>query len=182
MKITVVVFGVLLTVTPAIGISGSQGLLKRYSPGNCGISLELPGPPELATTPPQVLRARPGLVYWEVYSTTTHDLTTLLIHTSATAPQSPKSVIDWFLGGVSANREVTGLNHSLETVTETKTTLKGMMKQNGKIGEINGAVMTQGNHSWLVVSLYVRSEKRAQAMGQRILDSIQLSGKSCPDR
>jgi hypothetical protein len=174
---------ILFAIAPAVGFQQkAQEPLTRYAPENCGLSLELPSQPEHSPTPTQVIQARPGVRYLNVFVSGTSNIVIFITHTAATSFQSPKSVADGIRKDIFNTPGVSDLAYSTEPATDMKAPIKGTYRQNNGIGEINGVALSQGNQSWLVVTLYVQSDKAAQALGQQVLDSIRMNGAPCPEK
>jgi hypothetical protein len=184
MKLTITtLILVLFAITPAIGFQQQpQEPLTRYSPENCGMSLELPSKPEHSKTPSQVIQARPGVNYLNVFVSGTSNIVIFITHTAATNFQSPKSMAEDFRKDIFNTPGVSDLTYVTEPATDMKAPIKGTYRQNNGIGEINGVALSQGKQTWLVVSLYIQSDKEAETIGQRILASIKLDGAPCPEK
>jgi hypothetical protein len=170
----------LFLLASAIGQQKSQESLTRYSPEKCGLSLELPSQPESMNAPvPEEMRNM--IYYMTMHISMSNGLVVVMNHASASTEMPAKSIAEGVVKGIIKSAGVSDLQYKTEPSTNTKAPLKGSYKQQNVVLEINGIALSQKTHSWGVVMVYKQTDKAAQALAQRILDSIKIDGVPCSD-
>jgi hypothetical protein len=172
---------VLLAVAPASGFQQkTQESLTRISPEKCGLSLELPSQPESMNAPvPEEMRSL--IYYMTMHMSVSNGVVVVMNHASASVEMPAKSLAEGVVKGIIKSAGVSDLQYTTEPSTNTKAPVKGTYKQHNIILEINGIALTQKTHSGVVVLVYKQTDKTAQALGKRILDSVKIDGTSCAD-
>jgi hypothetical protein len=164
----------------------SQESLTRYSPENCGLSLELPiqSAPEIIKLPvPKSMQAK--IIYANFSFIQVGEMHIYYVHMSAIEYLPPKSVAEGTIDGMIPTRDLRGMVDIpliTEPSTDTQAPLKGTFKMNDVHMEINALILSKEKHTWHVTCVYKKSDKKAQEMGQRILASIRLDGSPCPEK
>lgn len=153
----------------------------RVSPAKCGLSLEMPGEPQLMNFP-QPEEVRRSVNYLDLYMYQGNDVVVMISHTSASVHLPPKPLAEGVVKGIVTNAAVSDLNYTTEPSTDTKTPIKGSYKQSGVALEMNGIAMSEQKQAWVVISVYKQGESASQKAAERILSSIKMDGKPCPER
>jgi hypothetical protein len=185
MKATIItLILVLLAVAPVMGLQHkSQESLTRYSPENCGLSLELPiqTVPSIRKAPiPENLK---GKVHYSISSfIQMGEIQIIYSHISAIEYLNPKSVAQGTIHGMVRTSSIIDYQFVTEPSTNAQAPLKGTFKLNDVEMEINGLTLSKEKHNWSVMCFYKKSDKQAQELGQRILASIKLDGAACSEK
>jgi hypothetical protein len=175
---------VLFVITPAIGLQQKgQEPLTRYSPENCGMSLELPvqSAPSITKTPiPESLQGK--ILYTNSSFIQVGGMQIVYAHMSAIEYLQPKTVAQGTIHGMVRTSGITDYQFITEPSTDTQAPLKGTMKMSDVEMEINGLIFSKEKHNWSVFCVYKKSDRQSQESAQRILASIKLDGAPCSEK
>ena len=155
--------------------------LKRYSPGGCGLSLQLPGQaiPINVPTPKDLSRQ---IKYLKYYMYKGDHLVVFIGHCSSFETFAAKPFAEGVVKGIIGRPDITDLQYSTEPSTTDKAPLKGTYKQSGITLEMNGITIVQATHTWFILGLYRQSDKLGRQIAQRALDSVKFDGPACPEQ
>jgi hypothetical protein len=147
----------------------------RYSPDECGLSIALPGKPQIADLPIPDLQSGSARTY--VYT----DSTTVIVTMHAIVPTGGpiRAGAESFLKGIEAYPRVSDMKYSIDPGTGPRLGIKANYLQNGVPLGLEGFVEVHDKNWWLVSTMYRRASPEALAFTRKVLASAKFDGPPC---
>ncbi|HKV38896.1 MAG TPA: hypothetical protein VJX67_06760, partial [Blastocatellia bacterium] len=167
-------------IGPAVKSNKPSAVWARYSPGNCGLSIELPGEP-IAQDLPVPEKAKGVIRYVKRYAYNGPADVILATHTLLTLDVPADVLASAAMGALAGYPGVSDFKYSTSPVSANKVSVKGSYRQGGVALGLQGFIATQGRHTWMVVAIRAQNGNSESGIGQRVLSSVQFGETGCPE-
>jgi hypothetical protein len=151
----------------------------RYSPGECGLSIALPGELQPLNTP---VPDSPQVVSVKNYIYKGGDMAILVSHGVSIDEAAVKAEAEGFFKGLGSTPTVSNMDYSIDPGTEERVSMRATYKQNGGSLGFEGFVDVRGKNSWVVGVVYQLGSATGLEIGKKALATASFDRPQCPDR
>lgn len=152
----------------------------RYSPENCGLSLELSSKPsKLSFQIPDELKAI--MRYMNLYASRSGPVSVVMTNVSSSETLPVREFTEGVIEGFNQGAGISDLKYLLGATTDGKLPINGYYTLNGARFEMNGVAIGVGKQAWVIICTYKQDNQDATKNASRTLASIKMDGTPCAD-
>ena len=169
---------------PMPGSAAAPGVMSRYRPEHCGLSIELPAAPVDSEMPlsPGVGQNFESVKY---HASVGDGYAIVVAHYRESGQDSLESHFDEFVEGVfqgfSADPSHSNVKYTLLNKTSNRASFRGGYDLKAAHSSFEGFAQVKGHHAWIVIAIYPAANAGAVQPVKSILRSASFDGEPCPD-
>ncbi|MCI0489871.1 MAG: hypothetical protein L0229_25040 [Blastocatellia bacterium] len=147
----------------------------RLSPGDFGLSLELPGKHLVLEAPfPEEMKKHFRNLKAYLYADEDADWSAMVGYLSGEIAIDPFYLAAGLVAGIKKRPDISDLHYSLEPRTKSRVPIKGSFKLQGVPFQLEGFVIAKGSDYWYVVTQCPQADEKARLSVRRMLRSVKL--------
>ena len=169
---------------PMPGSAAAPGMMSRYSPESCGLSIELPAAPVDSEMPlPPAAGQNPGSVKY--HASVGDGYVIVVAHYRESGPVSLEGHFDVFVKGLfqgfSSDSNASNVKYTLQNKSANRASFRGGYDLKAGHASFEGFAQLKGHHAWIVIAIYPAANAGAVQPVRNILRSANFDGEPCPD-
>jgi hypothetical protein len=171
--------------TPASGSIAAPGMMSRYRPELCGLSIELPSAPvdsEMPLSPGEAGRLRGSVKY---HASVGDGYVIAVAHYRDSRQVSLEGHFDEFVKGLfqgfSSDPSASNVKYTLLNKSSNRASFRGGYDLKEGHASFEGFTQVKGTHAWVVIAIYPAANAGAVEPVRNILRSATFDGEACPD-
>ncbi|HKF54892.1 MAG TPA: hypothetical protein VKJ45_05600, partial [Blastocatellia bacterium] len=171
-------------VQPMPGSTTAPGMMSRYRPELCGLSIQLPAAPvdsEMPLSPGG--GQNPGSVKY--HASVGDGYVIVVAHYRESGQVSLEGHFDVFVKGLfqgfSSDPSASNVKYTLLDKSANRASFRGGYDLKAGHASFEGFAQLKGHHAWIVIAIYPAANAGAVQPVRNILRSATFDGEPCPD-
>jgi hypothetical protein len=146
----------------------------RYSPDECGLSIALPGKPQIEDMPfLEMWFSRRRYIYAD------NKTAVMAMHGIALVDPLIRKVAEGYLRALQANPAVSDMKYSVDPGTGPRLGIRATYESSRVPLALEGFIEVQGKNCWIVATMSARASAEALTIGRKVLLSVKFDGPPC---
>jgi hypothetical protein len=169
---------------PVPGSTAAPGMMSRYRPELCGLSIELPTAP-VDSEMPLSLGGGQNSESVKYHASVGDGYVIVVAHYRASGQVSLEGHFDEFVKGIfqgfSSDPSASNVKYTLLDKSSNRASFRGGYDLKAGHASFDGFAQLKGRHAWIVIAIYPAANAGAVQPVKRILRSASFDGEPCPD-